>query len=74
MLTENPQKNGAGKPLGDQNLMAGGSGSGSSATSSGAASPSSSSKSAATSGRSVSGVVFACLVGVSTLAGAMLVL
>ncbi|KAA8912838.1 Glucanosyltransferase-domain-containing protein [Sphaerosporella brunnea] len=67
---ETYMKNGAGKPLGDANLVSG------SSTAS-ASSPSSTSggkTSAARSHRSFSGVAMACLIGASTLAGAMLAL
>jgi hypothetical protein len=67
---ETYMKNGAGKPLGGANLVSG------SSTAS-ASSPSSTSggkTSAAPSDRSFSGVAMACLIGASTLAGAMLAL
>ena len=70
------QTNGAGKPLGEQNLMFGPastSGTGSAATSTGTGSAKKDSN-AAPHGASLSGVVMACVVGVSTLAGVMLVL
>ncbi|KAI5846020.1 Glucanosyltransferase-domain-containing protein [Tricharina praecox] len=67
---------GAGKPLGDQNLMAGGTTTGS-ASGTSSAKPSgtgSGDTNAAPSDRSFSAVVLACIVGASTLAGAMFVM
>jgi hypothetical protein len=75
---EKYMQNGAGKPLGDQNLMSGGSGeSGSGSTTGSGSSPTptgSSGKSAASAGYSFSGVMMTYVVGASTIAGAMMAL
>ncbi|KAI5816315.1 Glucanosyltransferase-domain-containing protein [Pyronema omphalodes] len=74
---EKYMQNGAGKPLGDQNLMAGGSGGSGSGTTTGSGSSSTSTagtKNSGSAGYSFSGVIMACAVGASTIAGAMMAL
>jgi len=69
-------ENGAGKPLGDQNLMTGGSGSGSSSggSSSSSSGNSTSGEKGAAAMSSVSSVLLSCIVGASTIAAGMMAL